>query len=80
MEPLLDSLGLDDIRAGGGRWRNIQDSVRLAIASLISANQSQARTIHVLESKLDSLCSILAQQTARADEHHAQAASRIQVV
>lgn len=69
---------LEDVRAGTGRWRNIQDTVRLTIAELCGTVQAQALTIRALEAKVDSLCGHLATTSARAEEIASQCASRIQ--
>lgn len=79
MDGVLDAIHLDDVRAGTGKWRNIQDSVRYAVAALCTTASAQARAITTLEAKLEALCSHFASHAGRSEEIFSQHHSRIAV-
>jgi hypothetical protein len=43
---------MDECRSGTGRWRNIQDQVRIAVATLCGVISSQARQIDQLQAQV----------------------------
>lgn len=76
----LDVINVEECRSGTGRWRNIQESVRVSVLALHTVATSQSQVIRALQAQTEALCSHLASQAARVEEVYAHTSSRFQAL
>jgi hypothetical protein len=48
----LEVINVEECRTGTGRWRNIQESVRVAVLTLCSVVGAQAQAIRALQAQV----------------------------